>query len=179
MAARRLIVVLVVLLAISTAVAIIAPQPAQREAPRTSAEVEQPLPEDAGWHEPNLSSRLHTVVDDEDGKPKRIAALVGDQLRLDVEGDAGRVISIPDLGLTATQSRTAPASFDILLTRAGNFPVFDAGNGEQLARIEVRGTAGEDEGAEAGERPRKPSEAEPGSDGTGEATAPALGELAA
>lgn len=128
-----------VLLAISTAVAIIAPQPAQRVATPVATDPQPPPPQEAGWPEANLSTRLHSVVGDEDGKPKRIAALIGDQLRLEITGDSGRVIAIPDLGLVATQSRTAPASFDILLTRAGNFPVFDAGNGEQLARIEVKG----------------------------------------
>jgi hypothetical protein len=136
-AARRLIVVLVVLLAISTAVAIIAPQPAQREPQTTATEPEPEWAKDPGWPAHNLSSRLHAVVDDDDAKPKRIAALVGDQMRLDVRGEEGRIVSIPDLGLTATQSPSAPASFDIFFSRPGEFEVIDAESEEVLARIEV------------------------------------------
>lgn len=138
MAARRLIIVMIVLLAISTVVAIIAPQPAQRRGAETETTPTVAAPEGAGWRDRADRTPLEKVVYSDAGSPKSIAVRVGDRLRLEVRGSEGREISIPGLGLTATQSRSAPASFEIYFDAAGDFEVLDAKTGERLSRIVVR-----------------------------------------
>lgn len=129
---------MIVLLVISTVVAIIAPQPAQRLAERRDETVTPSEPEDPGWPDPDTSGLRHDVVDTErDELPKRIVARAGERLRLEVTGGPGRMVAIPDLGLLQTQSRTAPASFEILADEAGSYEVIDAESGRGLALIVV------------------------------------------
>lgn len=138
MAARRLVIVMIVLLVISTVVAIIAPQPAKRLADETSAPVTTPEREDPGWADHKTGNHLHSVVNTDRGEiPKRIVALVGDRLRLEVKGGPGRTVAIPDLGLLETQSRTAPAAFELYFDQVGGYEVIDVDSGERLALIVV------------------------------------------
>lgn len=136
MAARRLVFVMIVLLVISTIVAIIAPPAAElerRRQPATTAEE----PEDPGWHRADRGRMLKRSVVPGRGKPQLIRARVGDILHLEVTGDEAREISLPELGLYATQSASAPARFDIYLSREGSFRVIDAESRQLLARLKI------------------------------------------
>lgn len=162
MAARRLVIVMIVLLAISTAVAVIAPQPAERlrEEP-TESTVAEPV-EDPGWADPQHSDHLHSVVNtDKDEIPKRVLALVGDRLRLDVRGGPGRTVAIPDLGLVQTQARSAPATFELYFDEVGGYEVIEVESGDRLALIVIevgdrKSAASAAPGAEASPQPEQP-----------------------
>lgn len=136
MAARRLVIVMIVLLVISTVVAIIAPPAAERER-RDAAPTTATTPDDPGWHKENERRRLHSVVDSSSVKAKRIDAYVGDVLRLEIGGGQAREINLPELGLFGTQSRSAPATFEIYFDSPGTFRALDAKSDTLLAKIVV------------------------------------------
>lgn len=155
MAARRLIIVMIVLLAISTAVAVIAPQPAERRESETT-EATVPEPEDPSWYDEAGQPPKESVIYSDARSPKRIVARVGDRLRLEVEGAEGRQIAIPSLGLAGTQSRTAPARFELYFDSPGEHDVIDAQSEEKLSQIVVK------EALSAGSEPElKSGESEP------------------
>lgn len=137
MAARRLVIVMIVLLVISTVVAVIAPQPPEpQEEDTTRVETEEP--EDPGWREATNGGLLESIVYSDARAPKRIVAYVGDRLRLEVHGADGRLVAIPDLGLTETQTRSAPARFDLYFDQPGEYAVVDAVDGANLSLIVVK-----------------------------------------
>lgn len=150
---------MIVLLAISTVVAVIAPQPAERAQDRSETTPTLNDPEDPGWPNQAVTNRLHSVVNtDRDQLPKQIVAFVGDRLRLEVKGRSGRMVSIPDLGLLETQSRSAPATFDLYFDQVGGYEVVDADSGTRLARIVIEMKP---RSAEASAKPKPDPPAQP------------------
>lgn len=147
---------MIVLLVISTVIAIIAPQPGDRLRERTAdTTAQEPIePEDPGWGAPAAENDLHSVVDTESNEgPGRISARVGDRLRLEVRGGSGRLVEIPEMGLVETQSRTAPASFDLYFDRPGDYRVVDAETGRPLAEIVVEAGERSEGASSASEQP--------------------------
>lgn len=149
MAARRLIVVLAVLLAISIAAAAIAPDRRSSIVDSSEPESTTTAPEDVSAPRGALVEASVVASTDD---PETIEAEVGDQLSLEVVSDRPLQLTIQPLGLTEDVAADTPARFDVLLREAGILPVAVAARpGLTVARIEV--STGR---TEVDRRPRRP-----------------------
>lgn len=143
MAARRLIIVLVVLFAVSIVAALIAPDrrggligdQSSTESTTTDSTPEETRP--AGDALPS-GEALKVRIDASAAKPERVEAFVGDQLALEVGSDRAREIEIPAFGVTRDAAPEAPAGFNLLLRDPGTVEILDADDGKVLGLLEVR-----------------------------------------
>lgn len=151
MAPRRLVLAMILLLAASTVVAIIAPNPSERsgtDAGSTSQQKEGTR-ESA---EQTTSDPSREPVDSAGGpgpRPRAVTVKTGGgvevipvepDLRLVLEVRSGRTteIAIPELGRTATADRWAPAVFDLVTPdQRGSLTVEDLSSREPVARIVI------------------------------------------
>ncbi len=147
MAARRLIIVLLVLFGISVLAASIAPDrkgggllSPPSSSSTTSTTTAPPPPEATGVA---LTARIKASA----AMPETVKGFVGDQLELDVAGDRTIVLEIPHFGLTETAAPGAPANFDLLLRDAGAFEVTDIESGKVVGRLVVREPKGSGSGS--------------------------------
>jgi hypothetical protein len=131
MAARRLVALMLVLLAVSTlAAALTAPAP-ERE-PRTTEDAGEPRSR-------NRSGRLiEGALDASSRRPDTVEVQSGDQLALTVRSPIPGQVEIPAFGLLEDVAPRAPARFDLLLERPGRFEVRLAGRGRLIGAIVVR-----------------------------------------
>lgn len=148
MAARRLIIVLLVLFAVSIAAAALAPE--QRVSPdsedsTTTEATKEPEQQSAGEA---ISARIDAAAEE----PETIRAAAGDQLALIVSSERLLEVAIDPYGLLEAADELAPARFNILLREPGSIPITDAAGGELIGRIEVAPQGAGDDGAE-GEKP--------------------------
>lgn len=128
---------MLVLLAISTLVTALLPQPKKR---RTTTDTiatgrEQPVdvpprPTDAGLL---LVARLRAGAP----APQSVRIERGDQLRLAVEAPFGADVEIPGFGLTTPVTPVAAAQFDLFATRIGTFPVRIVDPAQLVGRVVV------------------------------------------
>lgn len=139
MAARRLVVVMLVLLGISTLAAALLPppegkKPASPEHPKPSKEKRTaqaaPRSTDTGLL---LVARMQVS----ERRPKTARIERGDELRLEVVAPFGADIEIPGFGLTSPVTPFAPAQFDLLATQPGTFPVRVVESGQLAGRLLV------------------------------------------
>ena len=121
MAARRLVVVMLVLLAISTLATALLPRPDDKSAPAPTTTTKQPKVEPPP--SPKLTGLLLVARMNAAGAPKTVRIERGDELRLEVEAPFGADVEIPGYGLVEPVTPFAPASFDFLATDRGTFPV--------------------------------------------------------
>lgn len=154
MAPRRLVLAMIFLLAVSTVIAVIAPDPAERE----PAERERSLERDRT----QAASPSSGSSDGSDGvdrrpdqpvsppvapKPRSIEVggpvevlrgRPGSRLVLEVRSSGTAEIAIPELGRVSTSDRFAPAVFDLVLpNRRERFEVVDLEDGRAVGRIVV------------------------------------------
>jgi len=129
-AARRLIIIMFVLLAISTFAAALAPV---RE-PSSSSTQEQTVPKPESG--PVVGGVVKARIDSDSQQPELIRAQPGDRLELLVASRTPAEISIEPLGLISNASAGAPARFDAALGEAGTLPVTVLG-GRTVGRIRV------------------------------------------
>jgi hypothetical protein len=158
MAARRLIIVLLVLFGISVAAAAIAPDRQggligasdsdSTSTSSTSTSSTSPAPAPTG-------ETLTARIDASSSHPETVEGFVGDQLELHVtcRGN-GRVIEIGEYGVTDFAAPDAPATFDLLLREPGRFPITDGDSGRIVGRLAVRKPAGEHGGGRERDRHR-------------------------
>ena len=121
MAARRLVVVMLVLLAISVVAAALLPGPKSSGPavlPRQPTTLPKPKLAPPPPSGPLLGARMRVS-----SKASRVRIERGDELRLSVAAPGGDDIEIPGFGLTATATPFAPARFDLLADRTGTFAV--------------------------------------------------------
>jgi hypothetical protein len=151
MAARRLIIVLLVLFAVSIVAAMIAPE---RRGPllgdrsssstdSTSSTTTTTTTETTTADELPSGEALTARIEASPAKPESVEAFVGDQLDLNVGSERSREIEIPAFGITETAAPDAPANFNLLFREAGKLPIIDADSGELVGRLDVsepRGT---------------------------------------
>ena len=137
MAARRLVIVMLVLLGLSTLAAAVVPGP-ERNTPTETGTIDSrpnagsaasPPPSRAGLVERGL--RISAA-------PETVTVRPGDELRLAVSGPYGDEITIPRFGLTQTMTPYAPARFDILIGEAGSVAIIAEGSGRVVGRIVSR-----------------------------------------
>lgn len=143
MAARRLIVILVALFAISIVAAMIAPDrrggliggrttsTTERTTTTTTTTTPDALPPGE-----SLSARIVASV----AEPETVRASVGDQVGLTVASRRAREIEIPAFGVTEDAAPDAAASFNLLLREPGLLAIIDADSGALLGRLDVRGS---------------------------------------
>ena len=135
MAARRLVAVLVVLLAISIVAAAIAPE---RQSGLLGDESTSTTTTTAPQADPTTSGELiRTTISATAKDPEVVRARAGDQLELMVTSDAWVEIEIPDFGLLEAANPDAPAVFNLLLRRSGELPIVEAEGGAAVGRIVV------------------------------------------
>jgi hypothetical protein len=136
MAARRLLIVLVVLLGVSTLAAALAPVPSQKDSTSTETTTQPIVPtpgELTGGHK-----QLFEKTIDADSKTVEVIQLfAGEELQLRVRSKLLDQISIPELGQVQAVSPDAPASFDLLLDQPGDYAIRLVDAGRLVGRLEV------------------------------------------
>ncbi|MBN8866871.1 MAG: hypothetical protein J0H98_04905 [Solirubrobacterales bacterium] len=137
MAARRLLIVMLVLLGISSVIAVVVPNPQSRDQnpPETGttdalAELDEESEKQAAIPVERKSISLPA-----EGGPTRIDAKPGQRLIVTVDANRASQIEIVGLGQTAFADPYAPAVFDLVLPgEPGRFPVRQP-DGEPVAVI--------------------------------------------
>jgi hypothetical protein len=137
MAARRLLIVMLILLGLSTLAAALVPQRALRNGATTGTTTTQ-----SSRTTPSLpiTDVLPPVAEiTVGGKKFPVVAPVhiGDQLTLLVRSRRPREISIPEFGLIGFATQDTPARFELLPSSPGNFGILSAASGKVVGRIEV------------------------------------------
>lgn len=138
MAARRLLIVMLVLLGLSTLAAALVPPPEEKPVRsgqaqgRESKTTEETGPGASAGPAPRLVRVRMTIGND---PPKIVALRPGDQLELEVGGSVGEDVVIPAFGLTETMTPDAPARFDLIVDRVGDFAVRGVESGIVAGRI--------------------------------------------
>jgi hypothetical protein len=136
MAARRLVIVMLVLLAVSTLAAALVPAPESDPGP---ADTTRARPTPGNGQPPTITTAggrlVRARIEISNRRPETIAVRPGDQLQLQVSGDFGDDITIPAFGLTETMTRLAPARFDLIVGEAGTFPIRTVEAGRLVGRI--------------------------------------------
>ncbi len=130
---------MLVLLGISTGIAIVTPAPNDDPAPETSPTTGVTGVTGAGGSDSSSPGNTDlvkaTVSADDDSKT--VKASPGDRLVLTVDPGRASDLEIPDLGLTGTTTPYAPVTFDVQLpAEPGQFEVIEA-TGRKLAVIET------------------------------------------
>jgi hypothetical protein len=148
MAARRLLIVMLILLGLSTLAAALVPQRAPRNGTTTGTTTTQSIPTTPMPITDVLPPVAEIAVG---GKKFPVVAPVhvGDQLTLLVRSRRPREISIPEFGLIGFATRDTPARFELLPTTPGTFGILfaarhvigegvgAAASGKVVGRIEV------------------------------------------
>lgn len=133
MAARRLILAMLVLLVLSSILAALVPVERDRlrgDSSSTSSTTEATT-EPAG-------KLVRRTVGADDATPERIELALGDQLELTVTSPKlADQVEIPAFGQLAGVDPDFPARFDVLALETGSFPVRLVEAGRVIARIDV------------------------------------------
>jgi hypothetical protein len=130
MAARRLLIIVAVLMGVTALTAgLTAPPRGDRASLLPALDPAGPPASPATLVERTLrvpSRRLHTVAVDQ-----------GDQLRLTVQSDALDAVELVGLGQVQALAPQSPAVFDVLADEAGSYPVVLTGSARRVAVIRV------------------------------------------
>ena len=165
MAARRLLIVMLILLGLSTLAAALVPQHALRTGTTTRATTTQQTQSTATASPPvgrSLSAKI--VVGGKKvpvvagpvcakRKPSCEPIQVGDQLSLRVLATAQAQVEIPAFGLIGVAGENAPAYFQLLLDQPGTLGILFTSTHRVAARIEVLSAAAARK-AVAGSKPK-------------------------
>jgi hypothetical protein len=134
MAARRLLIVMLVLLGLSTLAAALIPQRSlnggtnSTTRPTTTTTATRPAPVYFPPTKITVGGKRFPVVS---------PVHVGDQLTLLVRSRRPAQISIPEFGQLGFAAPDAPARFELLLETPGTFGILFAGSGKVAAQIRV------------------------------------------
>jgi hypothetical protein len=136
MAARRLLIVMLILLGLSTLAAALVPQRAPRNGATTGTTTTQSIPTTPMPITDVLPPVAEITVG---GKKFPVVAPVhvGHQLTLLVRSRPPKEISIPEFGLIGFATQDTPARFELLPSTPGTFGILFAASGKVVGRIEV------------------------------------------
>jgi hypothetical protein len=135
MAARRLLIVMLVLLGLSTLAAALVPQRALRDGTTGTTTTRTTTPTAPP---PNPSFLRPTKITVGGKKFPVVSPIhVGDQLRLLVRSRVPAEIQIPEFGLLGFASPNTPARFELLPRNPGTFGILFAATGQVAGRIKV------------------------------------------
>jgi hypothetical protein len=141
MAARRLLIVMLILLGISTLAAALVPQHALRSPNATTATTTTtpaPTTTVAGGPSPGyLPPTLITVGGKKVAFPVVSPLHVGDQISLQVRSRFPTQLSIPAFGLVGFATPQAPAMFELIADQPGTFGILFEPSGKVAAQIRV------------------------------------------
>jgi hypothetical protein len=136
MAARRLLIVMLALLALSTLAAALVPPQARRAEETTGTETgRESRPTRDGRGAPGRLVR-RTIDAGRGRRPIRLRS--GDQLALTVRSDVADQVEVPAFGLIEDVGRDDPARFDLLADRVGRFDIRLVEARRAIATISVR-----------------------------------------
>ncbi len=133
MAARRLVIVMLLLLGVSTLAAALAPPRSQRTGPASTTSTQTDPATPTG------GELVRETIDAQANRPQRFRIGVGDQLSLEVYSTRVVQVEIPRLGLTDNAAPLSPARFDLLAEREGSFEVRLQASRRAIGVIEVSG----------------------------------------
>jgi|SRR5882757_2797915 len=148
MAARRLLIVMLVLLGLSTLAAALVPQHGLRDSTTASTTTTRPTESTTASPPPGRSLTVEIVVG---GKKVPVVAAplckarkarceplhVGDQLSLQVLSKIQAELEIPAFGLVGVATGNSPALFELLPQEPATFGVLFTSSGQVAARIQV------------------------------------------
>jgi hypothetical protein len=139
MAARRLVIVMLVLLGVSTLLASLAPPPGSRTGSSTTATG----PRTTKQASKNAAELVRRQIDAQASRPEVIQVPAGDQLALEVSSDRVAEIEIDLLGLLDTAAPLAPARFDVFAADPGSRYTItltdDRDESREIGEIRVKG----------------------------------------
>jgi hypothetical protein len=136
MAARRLLIVMLLLLGLSTLVGGLISQDALREGAMGTTETEQTesVPVDTVPAGKDLEATMRA----DSGRVQVVRLVAGDQLSLKVTSGRFDQVEIPGLGLLGAVGPSAPAHFELLAEAAESYGVRLVQADRLIGRIEVR-----------------------------------------
>lgn len=138
MAARRLLIVLLLLLGISTLAAALLPDRAGERENGTEEETAT-RPSTAPTERTSPGGERGVGVRIQPGRVRVIRAEVGEQLTIRVRADRAGLLEIPALGLVDAVAPGAPARFNLLPTEPASYGIRFLDSERVVARIEVEG----------------------------------------
>jgi hypothetical protein len=156
MAARRLIIVLLVLFGISVAAAAIAPDRkggligASDETSTSTADSSTTSTSPAPARS-STGEALTARIDASTTRPETAKGFAGDQLELNVRSSKPRTIEIGGYGVTDFAGPETPAAFNLLLRDPGRFPITDADSGRIVGRLVIHKPAKQGAGRDGGQ----------------------------
>jgi hypothetical protein len=154
-AARRLLIVLLVLLGVSTLAAALVPQGTLNEGGTTSTTTTQAT-NTAPTATPNPAFLRPTKITVGGKKFPVVSPIhVGDQVTLLVRSRFPAEIEIPEFGLLGFASPEAPARFALLPDTPGTFGILFADSRKPAGQIEVVAPAGTGQGAKKTKKGKK------------------------
>lgn len=137
-AARRLLAVMLIFLAISTVLAILAPPPVENGSTTRTTTSADPGPKPI--RDGDLIQRTVEVRDRGDGPeadPGQITASVGDQIALTIAVEKPLTIEAPSLGIVQTAVPGSPARLDLYASAPGRHEILDAVTDQRLVQVRV------------------------------------------
>ena len=139
MAARRLVIVMLVLLGVSTLLASLAPPPGPRTGSSTTSSTSRTAKEQSKGD----GQLLRREIDAQASRPEVIEVPAGDQLALEVSSDRVAEIEIGLLGLLDTAAPLSPARFDVIAEEPGSKYTItltdDRDESREIGEIRVKG----------------------------------------
>jgi hypothetical protein len=137
---------MLILLGVSTVLAVVTPDPRDRDPQEETTTPTGPTgatgsggPDEPEERDPSLAVMTVEAPTKKEPVPVAMAEASG-RLVLTVATGGPADISIPDFGLTEPATEYAPAVFDLVLpTEAGTFEVVDVESGDTVAEIKTRG----------------------------------------
>ncbi len=154
MAARRLLIVMLILLGLSTLAAALVPQGALRNGTTTGTTTTQSIPTTPSVPITDVLPPAAKITVGGKKFPVVAPVDVGDQLTLLVRSRRPKQIAIPEFGLIGFAStEDTPARFELLPSTPGTFGILFAASGKVVGQIEVV----ERSGARAERRSRRGS----------------------
>ncbi len=139
MAAKRLIVVLLALLFLSSLAAALAPvqRPSDESEPEPAGNPPTAI-EPAGAPKLVRETIEISAGGAQSAPPVKVEASVGDQLQLVVESEEPATVVLDGLGESEDSDPLSPARFDVLLRRDGEFEIRELDSSEVRGVIVVR-----------------------------------------
>jgi hypothetical protein len=134
MAARRLLIVMLVLLGISILGGTLLPSQRTRDGTTTTETTEETTVRDTLPR----GRLLERTIEVPTSRPFVLPLRLGDQLLLRIRSKKPDEVEIPRLGQIEAVDRFAPASFDILATEPGSYPVRLVAADLKVGRILVK-----------------------------------------
>ena len=131
MAARRLMIVMVVLLGMSALAAALAPRPQGGDESTTTTTTAK-----REHREPTGGQLIERTIDAQSKRPQTITVPVGDQLSLRVKSSRPGEVEIPDLGLLENVTPVDPARFDVLASSKGRHELRLVGSERPVGLLE-------------------------------------------